>query len=324
MKRIAVLTSGGDAPGMNAAVRSVVRTAIDNGMMVFGIKKGFEGLIEDDIMRLGRKDVGGIIYKGGTFLFSARSERFLEDEWIDVAAENLKKRGIEGLVVIGGDGTYRGAIRLAERGIAVAGVPGTIDNDLGYTDYTIGFDTAVNTNLDLINKIRDTSSSHERTTIIEVMGRKCGDIALYSGLAGGAEITMVPENEMPQNDIVEKVQKAWGEGKRHVVIVKAEGTELSLEGLQSLLENETGRKTCSVIPGYIQRGGSPTVNDRLIASLMGSYAVNLLKGKAEDRPCDAFAVGIHADKCFAITLEAAIAAKRPFRYDIYKLANILG
>ena len=243
MKKIAVLTSGGDSPGMNAAIRAVVRCGLDMGMEVYGIKNGFEGLLDGEFSLMNRYSVGDILQRGGTVLRSARSKRFMEDKWVDHGAEMLSTFGIGGLVVIGGNGSLRGGLELAKRGIKVMGVPGTIDNDLGYTDYTIGFDTAVNTVLDAITKIRDTSSAHNRTTIIEVMGRDCGDIALFSGLAGGAEYVVIPEKPFDINAIAVKILDGVNKGKLHSIIIKAEGSPMSADDMASYLGERTGKDT---------------------------------------------------------------------------------
>lgn len=320
MRRIAVLTSGGDAPGMNAAIRAVVRSGISKGMEVYGVYRGYQGLIENDIKRLEWHNAGSIIYRGGTILKTARSERFFEDEWLNVAADNLKHRGIDSLIVIGGDGTFRGGLNLAKRGISVIGIPASIDNDLGYTDFTIGFNTALNTILDLVTKIRDTSSSHERATIIEVMGRQCGDLAIYAGITSGADVVMVPEEEMPIEQVIERVRAGKNSGKVHTVIIKAEGVDIPLNELQELLEHLTGQETRSVVPGYIQRGGSPTAQDRLIASLAGAAAIDL----ADKNDGKSYAVGTNGSEVFSVSLEEAVNTPRKFRKDIYDLANILG
>ncbi|MBQ0017669.1 MAG: 6-phosphofructokinase [Clostridiales bacterium] len=322
MKKIAVLTSGGDAPGMNAAIRAVVRKAIAAGMEIYGVRRGYEGLIDDDIVQMTSRDVGGILYRGGTVLRTARSERFMDPAWVDVAAENLRKREIEAIVVIGGDGTYRGGRELSQRGITVAGVPATIDNDLGYTDYTIGFDTAVNTVVELINKIRDTSDSHKRTTIMEVMGRSCGDIALYSGVASGADIILLPEIDMDIAKLVDRVRTGRELGKSHILIVKAEGVDMPTGELREMLESLTGQETKAVIPGYIQRGGDPTAHDRLVADVTGGMAIDLLENP-DKRPADSFAVGVRGTKAFAVSLEQAITEKAEFRQDLYELAEVL-
>ena len=324
MKRIAVLTSGGDAPGMNAAIRAVVRSGIHAGMEVYGIERGYEGLLDNDIRRLQWSDAGDIIQRGGTVLKTARCERFLQDEWIDVAAENLTGRSIDGVVVIGGDGTFRGGAKLAERGVTVVGIPATIDNDLAYTDFTIGFKTAVSTVLDLITKIRDTSSSHERTTIIEVMGRHCGDLALYAGITGGADAILVPEVDVDIQGLVNTVRSGKKSGKLHNVIVKAEGVDIPLSELAELLEKLTGQETRTVVPGYIQRGGSPVAEDRLLASLAGAKAVKLLDEHLDAGERKSFAIGMRGNKIFLMPLAAAINYKGSFNTDIYELANVLG
>ena len=320
MKRIGVLTSGGDAPGMNAAIRAVVRSGISQGMEVYGINRGYEGLIENDINRLEWYHAGDIIYRGGTILKTARCERFYDDEWVARAADNLKHRGIDSLVVIGGDGTFRGGLCLVKHGINVIGIPASIDNDLGYTDVTIGFNTAIDTILDLVTKIRDTSSSHERATIIEVMGRNCGDLAIYAGITSGADVIMVPEHEMPIQDVIERVRAGKNSGKLHTVIIKAEGVDIPLNELQQILESLTGQETRTVVPGYIQRGGSPVAQDRLIASLAGAKAIDLI----QQNDNKSYAVGFAGSDVFAINMEAAVNSKRIFREDIYELANVLG
>jgi len=333
MKKIAVLTSGGDAPGMNAAIRSVVRSGISAGLEVHGIYKGYEGLIDDDIRPLQWSDLGNVLHTGGTILRTARSDRFRQDEWIDKAAQNLRYRGIEGVVVIGGDGTFNGGLRLSERGIGVVGVPATIDNDLGYTDYTIGFDTAVNTALDLISKIRDTSSSHFRTTIIEVMGRNCGDIALYAGLGGGADVILVPEVPVDIQDVVDRARSGKAAGKLHNIIVKAEGSDYPLDELAELIEGMTGQETRSVVPGYIQRGGSPSGQDRILASTLGAKAVEILAAAptTKDIKSDpslateipSVAVGVSGIDVIAVPLYDAIHTESKFRKDLYELAITL-
>ena len=321
MKKIAVLTSGGDAPGMNAAIRAVVRMAINSGMEVYGIDRGYEGLIEGEIHKLEWTDVGDILFRGGTILKSARCARFHKDEWVKIAAGNLVERGIDGLVVIGGDGTFRGGKCLVEHGITVVGIPASIDNDLGYTDYTIGFDTSVNTILDLISKVRDTSSSHERATIIEAMGRHCGDIALYAGLAGGADYILIPEKELHLDDMISQIRVDKHNGKLHTIIIKAEGVDMPLNELESVIEERTGRETRSVVPGYIQRGGTPTAQDRILAGLCGAKAVELL---ASGQAAGGVAVGINGGKIISIPLLDAVNTKQEFRNDIYEVSLILG
>lgn len=279
MKRIGVLTSGGDAPGMNAAVRAVVRKAIYHGVEVAGVYYGYQGLIDGKIETLEAGDVGDIIQRGGTKLFSARCEDFKNDEGQLKAIEQMKKHGLEGLVVIGGDGSYRGAMALTQKGFPCVGVPGTIDNDIPGTDYTIGFDTALNTVIEAIDKIRDTATSHERTFIIEVMGRDAGDLALWAGLAGGAETILIPEESYDFNDMIERLEKGKKRGKKHSIIIVAEGVMNGNE-LAKLVEEKAGFETRVSVLGHIQRGGSPTARDRVLGSLFGARAVEtLLEGR---------------------------------------------
>lgn len=315
MKRIGVLTSGGDAPGMNAALRAVVRTALSLDMEVYGISHGYTGLLDGEIDKLEWRSVGDIMQRGGTILHTARSKRFLEAKWQDHAVTILKAFGIEGLVVIGGNGSLTGGLELVKRGITVMGVPGTIDNDLGYTDYTIGFDTAVNTVLHLISNLRDTSTSHGRATVIEVMGRHCGDIAVHAGLAGGADYILIPEVPVDVNKVCMEVLKQQQKGKGHIIIVKAEGVEMSADELAHTLEDVTGKETRAVVPGYIQRGGSPTQRDRILGSLLGAKAVRLLYDDEESR-----AVGVVGQEIIACPLETAVNMPTEFDQRLYDLA----
>ncbi|QQM96863.1 6-phosphofructokinase [Staphylococcus pseudintermedius] len=277
MKKIAVLTSGGDSPGMNARIRAVVRKALYHNIEVYGVYQGYQGLINDDIRKLELGSVGDIIQRGGTFLYSARCPEFKEKEVRQKGIENLRKRGIEGLVVIGGDGSYRGAQRISEecKEIQTIGIPGTIDNDINGTDFTIGFDTALNTIIESVDKIRDTASSHARTFIIEVMGRDCGDLALWSGLAVGAETIILPETETDIKDIAEKIQHGIDRGKKHSIIIVAEGCMTGDMCASELTKYINVDARVSVL-GHIQRGGSPTGADRVLASRLGGYAVELL------------------------------------------------
>lgn len=277
MKKIAVLTSGGDAPGMNAAVRAVVRKAIYHNIEVYGVYQGYQGLINDDIHLLELGSVGDTIQRGGTFLYSARCPEFKDKSVRAKGIENLKKRGIEGLVVIGGDGSYRGAQRISEecQEIQTIGIPGTIDNDINGTDFTIGFDTALNTIIESVDKIRDTASSHARTFIIEVMGRDCGDLALWSGLAVGAESIILPETDYNIQDIAEKIQHGIDRGKKHSIIIVAEGCMSGNQCAEELTKYINVDARVSVL-GHIQRGGSPTGVDRVLASRLGGYAMELL------------------------------------------------
>ncbi|MFC0560042.1 6-phosphofructokinase [Halalkalibacter alkalisediminis] len=275
MKRIAVLTSGGDSPGMNAAVRAVVRKSIFHDCKVFGVYRGYAGMIEGDIKELDLGSVGDIIHRGGTMLHSSRSEEFRTVEGQLKAVEQLKKHGIEGVIVVGGDGSYRGAQKLSKHGIATVGAPGTIDNDIPGTDFTIGFDTALNTIIDSIDKIRDTASSHERTYVIEVMGRHAGDLALLSGLAGGAETILLPEVGHNMDDIIDRLERGAKRGKKHSIIVVAEGIGSGFDVAKDI-EKRTQLETRVTVLGHLQRGGSPTGFDRVLASRLGAYAVDLL------------------------------------------------
>lgn len=281
IQTIGVLTSGGDAPGMNAAIRAVVRQAISKGKKVKGIRRGYTGLIAEDIVDMEAKDVSDIIQRGGTILQTARCPEFRTEEGQKLGAEMCRKHGIEGIIVIGGDGSFRGAQKLAAQGINTIGIPGTIDLDISCTDYTIGFDTAVNTAMEAIDKIRDTASSHERCSIIEVMGRDAGYIALWCGLANGAEQVLIPEKyDFDEQKIVNNIIANRKRGKRHYIIINAEGIGHSTS-LARRIEAATGMETRATILGHMQRGGSPTCKDRVYASTMGAYAVDLLcEGKS--------------------------------------------
>lgn len=282
IKTIGVLTSGGDAPGMNAAIRSVVRTAISRGVVVKGIQRGYKGLLNEEIFVMEAKDVSDIIQKGGTILQTARCKEMIQPEGQVKAAEICKKHGIDGLVVIGGDGSFMGAQKLANLGINTIGVPGTIDLDIACTEYTIGFDTAVNTAMEAIDKVRDTSSSHQRCSVIEVMGRDAGYIALWCGIANGAEEILITENgDVDEKSIIENVKKERARGKNHFIIINAEGIGHSQE-MAKRIEEQTGMETRATILGHMQRGGSPSCKDRVYASLMGTKAVELLlEGKSK-------------------------------------------
>ncbi len=317
MKSIAVLTSGGDSPGMNAAIRAVVRTAIYNNLKAYGIQKGFNGLIYGDVIEMNISSVADIIQRGGTILRTARCEEFETEEGLVKALNIVNIFNFDGLVIIGGDGTLRGAKSLVDKGIPCIGIPATIDNDLPFTDYSIGFDTALNTVLDAVNKIRDTTTSHERVSIIEVMGRKAGDIALYSGLAGGAESIIVPEIEMSFDDICKKLLQGKNRGKLHSIIMLAEGVGNAIK-LAEDIENKIGMEVRITILGYLQRGGAPTAFDRILASRFGAKAVELLmSGKAGN------VVGIKNNKIIDKELCEALSMKKKFDNNIYELARIL-
>lgn len=317
MKTIAILTSGGDAPGMNAVIRSVVRTAIYNDLKVLAIKEGYNGLIKGDIETMTLSSVADIIHRGGTILRTARSDEFMTEEGINQALEVLKKFKIDAIVALGGDGTLRGARELARRGVKVIGVPCTIDNDLGYTDYTIGFLTAVETAVSAISKLRDTSESHGRAIVLQVMGRNCGDIALYSGIAGGAESIVIPEVKLDTDAIIKKIQNGRKRGKKHHIIVAAEGA-LDAYELARIIEEKGAIETRVTVLGYVQRGGVPTVQDRVLASDFGYEAVNLLlSGKS------GLALGYRSGKIIELDIDEALETKKAFDKDQLKMVDIL-
>ncbi|OLN22672.1 6-phosphofructokinase [Domibacillus antri] len=317
MKRIGVLTSGGDAPGMNAAVRAVVRKAIYHDIEVFGIYQGYHGLINGHIEKLERGSVGDIIHRGGTILRSARCLEFKTLEGQKKGIEQLKKFGIEGLVVIGGDGSYMGAKALTEHGFPCVGVPGTIDNDIPGTEFTIGFDTALNTVIDAIDKIRDTASSHERTFIVEVMGRHAGDLALWSGLAGGAETILIPEAPYDMAKIAEKLKRGQERGKKHSIIIVAEGVMTGAK-FGAIIEELTNFDTRVSVLGHMQRGGSPTASDRVLASRLGAYAVELLMEHKGGR-----AVGIEKNQIVDYDIIEALAKPHKIDQRMYELSQEL-
>lgn len=317
MKRIAILTSGGDAPGMNAAIRAAVRYAIYAGMEVYGVERGYAGLIADNMMPMNLRSVSDIIQRGGTILRSARCPEFVTPEGQNKGIENLRNRGIEGLIVIGGDGSFMGAKVLSEKGFPTVGIPGTIDNDLMYTDYTLGFDTAANTILDAINKIRDTMSSHERVSIVEVMGRNCGDLALYAGIGGGAELIIVPEMHLTDDQIVEKLQEFASSGKRSGIIVLAEGAGKADE-LIAKVKGKVNLTLRGSVLGHIQRGGSPSNQDRYLGTCFGAHAVKLLKNGIGNR-----VVGIKNNKIYDMDIVEALALPRKFNTELYELADIV-
>ena len=317
MKKIAVLTSGGDAPGMNAAIRAVVRTALNNGIEVMGVQRGYSGLINGELFSMDKTSVSDIIQRGGTILRTARCPEFKNEEVRKKAAKILQAYGVEALVVIGGDGSFNGAQKLSDLGFPAIGIPGTIDNDLAYTDYTIGFDTTQNTIIDAIGKIRDTSSSHERVNIIEVMGRHCGDLALYAGLAVGAETVIVPEVDFKVEDVCNKLKTTQKRGKRHSIIVLAEGVG-NAQDLGKEVIKETGADLRVTVLGHVQRGGSPTAFDRILASRMGVRAVELLlDGKA------ARVVGIRDNKIIDMDIHEALSMTKEFDKDTYEMVKIL-
>ncbi len=318
MQRIGVLTSGGDSTGMNAAIRAVVRKAIYHGMEVIGVRRGYTGFVEGDMIPMNLGSVADIVHRGGTILRTARSDVFPTPEGRKKAYENVKRFSLQGLVVIGGDGSFRGALAFhKEYGLPIVGVPGTIDNDINGTDYSIGFDTAVNTVVDAVNKIRDTATSHERTFIIEVMGRESGNIALHAGLASGAETIMIPEMPLGINDICDKLNRGYRRGKLHSIIIVAEGAASGIE-IGRAIKEKTGFDTKVTILGHIQRGGTPTAFDRILASSLGAKAVELLMNGEKLKM-----VGMVSGKVVASGLEEAISGKKSIPMEMYDLAGIL-
>lgn len=317
LKKIGVLTSGGDSPGMNPAIRAVVRKAIYHDIEVYGVYGGYAGLIAGNIKKLELGSVGDIIHRGGTMLYTARCPEFKTKEGQLKGIEQLKAHGIEGLVVIGGDGSYRGAKALTEQGYPCVGVPGTIDNDIPGTELTIGFDTALNTVIDALDKIRDTATSHERTFVIEVMGRNAGDLALWAGLAGGAETILIPEENYDMAEIADRLRKGQERGKKHSLIIVAEGVCSGVEFGKQLQEVTKFDTRVSVL-GHMQRGGSPTAADRVLASRLGARAVELLiEGKGGR------AVGIEKNQLVDYDIIEALGRKHNLDLDLYNLSKEL-
>ncbi|NLW07027.1 MAG: 6-phosphofructokinase [Clostridia bacterium] len=317
MHTIGVLTSGGDAPGMNAAIRAVVRRAAALGVEVIGIARGYAGLVQGDFHRLNSGSVADIIHRGGTVLLTARSAEFRTKAGQAKAIDNLNREGIEGLIVIGGDGSLHGAVELAKMGLSVVGIPATIDNDIAGTDYTIGFDTAVGTAVEAINRIRDTATSHERNFIIEVMGRHSGQIALASGIAGGAEIILIPEYPVDYDLIVERLERGRKRGKLHSIVVVAEGVGSAFE-IGREIARRTRLESRVTILGHIQRGGTPTAFDCLLASKLGARAVEVLLAGGSSRM-----VASVANKILDLDLEPLLKAKKGIDPELYRLAEVL-
>lgn len=314
IRSIAVLTSGGDSQGMNAAVRAVVRSGLYHNLKVFGVQRGYYGLIHGDIREMDLRSVGDIIHRGGTILQTARSKEMMTPEGQQLAADNLRKRGIDALVVIGGDGSYQGAQKLSKLGIATMALPGTIDNDISYTDFTIGFDTAVGIVVDAINKLRDTMTSHERSSVVEVMGRHCGDIALYAGLASGAESILVPEIPFKVEEVAERMKENFRSGKRHSIVIVAEGVGGG-EEIGGQIRELTGLDTRVTVLGHVQRGGTPTHNDRILASRLGDFAVRKLLEGESGKAC-----GVINRELVATDIDLVVNTKKPFNREMYELA----
>ena len=316
MKSIAVLTSGGDAPGMNPAVRAVVRTACQRGIKVYGVDRGYTGLINGDIHEMNLRSVSDIITRGGTILYSARCPEFKTEEGLQKAVATCKKFGIDGMVIIGGDGSFRGARDLSLRGIPCIGLPGTIDNDISCTDYTIGYDTCLNTIVQMVDRIRDTSESHDRCTVVEVMGRGAGYLALEAGIAVGATSIIVPEVEYDiERDVIARIREFQKTGKKHFIVIVAEGVGGTAE-IAKKIKAETGVEWRATILGHVQRGGSPTARDRIMASQMGSRAVDLLTQGIGNR-----VVGIRDNKIVDFDIFEALKMTKTIDMKDYELAH---
>ena len=316
VKKIAVLTSGGDAPGMNAAIRAVVRTALSKGVEVYGVYRGYNGLINGEIQPMNLRSVSDIIHRGGTMLYTARSPEFCTEEGMQKALKTCRDNGIEGCVVIGGDGSFRGAQDFTRHGMPCIGIPGTIDNDISCCEYTIGYDTALNTSMEMIDKLRDTAQSHDRCSVVEVMGRHAGYLALNVGIAVGATSIIVPEVEFDfQRDILDRIKLTSNTGKKHFIIIVAEGVG-HVMNLAEKIEEATEIETRATILGHVQRGGSPTVRDRVLASEMGNYAVELLINGKSNR-----VVSIQNDNVTDFNIEEALLMKKPFDLDLYRMAH---
>ncbi len=317
MKRIGVLTSGGDTPGMNSAIRAVLKTGIAMGMQVMGVYHGYKGLIEGRVDYLSHEKVENKMHKGGTILRTARSEVFKTEEGINKAISVLRAYGIEGLIVIGGDGSFRGCMELVKRGVPTIGIPGTIDNDMGYTDFTIGFDTAVNNVMNEIYKIRDTMRAHDRVGVIEVMGRNCGDIALWAGVGGAADLILVPERPMSWEDAANRLAQNKLRGKYTSIVMIAEGAGKA-EDFAEYVRQHTDVEIKATVLGYIQRGGNPSAFDRVLASRLGQRAVELLAENDYGK-----AVGIRRNKIYEVPLDEAVGMRDRFDNKLYDLNTVM-
>ena len=315
MKTIGVLTSGGDAPGMNAAIRAVVRSGCENGFRVMGIRRGWNGLMHGDMYEMNLRSVSNIINRGGTILYSARSPEFKTEEGMKKAIEICKEHNMEGVVVIGGDGSFRGARDLSLRGIPCVGIPGTIDNDIACCDYTIGYDTAMNTAMEMVDRLRDTTESHDRCSVVEVMGRRAGYIALNAGIACGATTILIPEVDFDfERDVIDRMKKTQKTGKRHFIIIVAEGVG-GVEEMAKKIEAEMGVESRATVLGHVQRGGSPTVRDRVVASQMGYKAVELLKQGIGNR-----VVAMQKDEIVDFDIFEALNMKKSIDLDLYEIS----
>lgn len=317
INKIGILTSGGDAPGMNAAIRSVARVALQSGIEVVGIHNGYKGLVNGDFEPFTKRNVSDILSRGGTILGSARLPEFKDDEVQEQAVKKLKENNIDALVVIGGDGTYKGALALTKKGINCIGLPGTIDNDIAGTDTTIGFDTALQTVVDCVDKLRDTSSSHHRCSVVEVMGNRCGDLAIYSGLSTGAEIIITPESGYDEEEVLSKLRYLESLGKNHAIVIVSEKVT-DVNKLANLISSNTNFDGRSTILGHIQRGGAPTPNDRVLASMLGEKAVDLLISGVGGH-----CVGTRGGEIISMPIEEAMKATRKTNKSLYKLFDRL-
>ncbi len=316
IRKIAVLTSGGDAPGMNAAIRAVVRTALSKGVECLGVYRGYNGLINGDLVEMNLRSVSDIIHRGGTMLYTARSPEFCTEAGMQKAVETCRENNIDGVVVIGGDGSFRGAQDLTRHGVPCIGLPGTIDNDMSCCEHTIGYDTALNTSMEMIDKLRDTAQSHDRCSVVEVMGRRAGYLALNVGIAVGATSIVVPEVPFDfEKDIIDRMRVTSATGKKHFIIIVAEGVGHVMTMAEDI-EKRLGIETRATILGHVQRGGNPTVYDRVLASQMGYYAVDiLLEGKSNR------VVTIQNDHVLDFDIEEALQMKKPFDFDLYRMAH---
>jgi 6-phosphofructokinase 1 len=320
-KTIGVLTSGGDAPGMNAAIRAVVRTALCKNMRVLGVRHGYSGLLSRDVQEMDLRSVSDILHRGGTVLGTARCLAFREDTGVEEGRRACEELGMDGLVVIGGDGSFRGARELSLKGVPCIGIPGTIDNDIASSSYTVGFDTAINTVMEMVDKLRDTSQSHDRCSIVKVMGRNCGDLALYAGIACGAIAVLIPELPFSLEHIVEKIKRTLPMGKKHFIVLVAEGVPdkngaPSLEEIAQEIERRTGVESRTTILGHVQRGGMPTARERVLASQMGYYAVELLEKGIGNK-----VIVVQKDEIVDMDILRALDMKKSFQARLYQIAD---
>lgn len=318
IQKIGVLTSGGDSPGMNCAIRAVVRAGLSYGLEVYGIMDGYRGLVDDDMFLMNRSSVSDIVNRGGTILQTARLREFKEENVRQIAVNNLRKRGIDALVVIGGDGSYMGAKKLTEMGINCVGLPGTIDNDIASTDYTIGFDTCLNTIVECVDKIRDTTESHQRCAVIEVMGNHCGDLALFSGLAEGAEMIITPDHPIPEDEIIDSLKKLHDSKKKRAIVIVSEKMYPDIHAFAAKIGENTGFECRAEVLGRVQRGGAPSAFDRILAARMGAYAVDcLLDGKG------GICVGLINNKIVDYDIYEALQLPRDKNVSMLRLIDIL-